>query len=313
MHPRDPWRIAIHGQVDASVEIGLGELLPEVQTMGVQLLECSGNTKFRRFGLMSSAEWSGVALLKVLEKVEPTTRATRVLVSGFDEHSDAHSPSVLGASWIFSFDELEQTGAYLATGMNGRPLPRDHGAPVRLIVPGWYGCTCIKWVNEIVLVDEEAASTAQMREYASRTHQDGVPELARDFEPASMDLAAMPIRVEKWRTNEEVTYRVVGILWGGHGLTDGLVIRFNPDTPYAPVEDYVHETNGTWALWSHTWKPRTPRRYAIQLQVNDPAIRTRRLDRGYYIRQVDTSTRFEAQSRKLRRTPMISMGSARRV
>jgi len=174
--------------------------------------------------------------------------------------------------------------------MNGAPLPRHHGQPVRLIVPGWYACTCIKWVNEIRLVDESEPATGQMREFASRTHQDGTPKLARDFQPAAMDQAAMPIRVEKWRVDGGLEYRVVGILWGGSEPTEALEIRFKSGIfggPYVPVETYDHRQNWTWTLWSHTWKPQEGGRYRIELRVNDPQIRTRRLDRGFYARTAE--------------------------
>ena len=60
----------------------------------------------------------------------------------------------------------------------------------------WYGCTCIKWLNAITFVDNDAEATSQMQEFAARTHQHGVPKLAKDYKPAIIDQAAMPIRVE---------------------------------------------------------------------------------------------------------------------
>src|SRR6266566_2842961 len=120
-----------------------------------------------------------------------------------------------------------------STELNGQPLPKDHGAPVRLVVPGWYGCTSIKWVNEITLVEQEVEATSQMREYAARTLQKGVPQLAKDFQPAAIDQAAMPIRIEKWTIADKIQYRVVGIAWGGSQPINVLQIRFNPE------EDYV--------------------------------------------------------------------------
>jgi DMSO/TMAO reductase YedYZ molybdopterin-dependent catalytic subunit len=210
--------------------------------------------------------------------------ATRLLVSGFDEYSQPSSRSTPGASWIFSFDELDRTKAFLATELNGVPLPADHGAPVRLIVPGWYGCTCIKWVNELRFVGDDEPATSQMREFASRTHQSGTPELARDYKPAEIDLAAMPIRVEKWRVSGAIRYRVVGIQWGGVARTDRLEIRFG-DGSWEPV-CMANLTAAPWALWEHPWQPTATGNYAITLRTTDPSIRTRRLDTGYYLREV---------------------------
>ena len=124
--------------------------------------------------------------------------------------------------------------------MNGEPLPPDHGFPVRLVVPGWYGCVCIKWVTAIDLVGAEERPTSQMLEFAERTHQvgpGGAPTRARDFQPAVMDLAALPIRVEQWQVGELAVFTV----WSacdGAASTRGtrLTIRFRHDERFVRVE-----------------------------------------------------------------------------
>jgi DMSO/TMAO reductase YedYZ molybdopterin-dependent catalytic subunit len=223
----------------------------------------------------------------VRDKARVQSAATRILVSGFDQFSKTSANSTAGASWIFSFQDLTDTGAFLATEMNGAPLPPDHGAPVRLLVPGWYGCTCIKWVNEIVLVNDDEPATSQMTEFAARTMQDGQPALARDFKPAFIDQTAMPVRIEKWSLGGQIVYRVAGLMWGGDRVTDALAIRFNPDQPYEHVTLCPKpSTNATWTWWTHTWRPRAPGQYVMRLHVDDPSIRTRRLDSGFYDRTV---------------------------
>ena len=79
---------------------------------------------------------------------------------------------------------------------------------------------------------------------------------------------------------------MVGILWGGSRRTSALEIRFNRDMKYVPVESCHHQTNRTWTLWTHTWRPKVAGQYWIQLHVGDPSIPTRRLDAGYYARKV---------------------------
>ncbi len=172
--------------------------------------------------------------------------------------------------------------------MNGAPLPRNHGSPVRLIVPGWYGCACIKWVTAIALVPDAAQPTSQMWEFARRTHQNGVPQLARDYEAPVIDTAATPIRIEKWTVGGKMEYRVVGIMWGGQKPTSALSIRFRASQPWMKVDDCPPaKTTDTWSLWTHTWKPAETGRYQIVLRVDDPTIRTRRLDLYFYTREVE--------------------------
>jgi DMSO/TMAO reductase YedYZ molybdopterin-dependent catalytic subunit len=283
---RAPWKIAIRGLVNTPHVLTLDDLRPMVESRGIHLMECAGNPREYHFGLISTASWAGIPLAGLIECIGPRRDATRVRISGFDGHSQPSEHSIAGASWVFTRDQIESSGAFLATEMNGQPLSWDHGAPIRLVVPGWYGCTCIKWVDEITLVDATAPATSQMREFAERTHQTGIPTLARDFQPATIDRAAMPVRVEKCWVEEQIWYRVVGILWGGTRPANGLLIRFNPNTDFVPVGQYDDQTHATWTLWSHFWQPKAPGTYWIQLRVADSHVPSRRLDRGYYSRKV---------------------------
>jgi DMSO/TMAO reductase YedYZ molybdopterin-dependent catalytic subunit len=279
--------VKFSGLVEKPLAIGIPEIARQAKSMGAHLMECAGNARGIHFGMMSAAEWNGVAAADILSLAHPASAATHVLISGFDEYAATSASSMPGASWIFSLEALRSANAFFATQMNDEPLSRDHGAPLRLMVPGWYGCCCIKWVNELAFVDETAATTSQMQEYASRTMQKGVPESLRDYEPATIDAAAMPVRIEKWAVASKVKYRVVGILWGASPPAKALEIRFNPEEDYAPVEHVEPPSDATWSLWTHAWSPRAPGPYIIRLRVNDPHTRTRRLDAGAYVRSVE--------------------------
>ena len=171
--------------------------------------------------------------------------------------------------------------------MNGALLPKDHGKPVRLLVPGWYGCCNIKWVNRIAWVGEDAPATSQMKEFASRTHQTAAHALAKQYKPATMDQTAMPIRVEKWQLpNGANAYKVIGVMWGGYALTDALQAQFGKE-PHVSVNVCPKQaTNATWTLWTHVWQPTAAGTYSITLRIDDPAIPTRRLDLKWYRRVV---------------------------
>jgi DMSO/TMAO reductase YedYZ molybdopterin-dependent catalytic subunit len=281
----DGWTISVGGLVRSSADVDFTTLTPLVARGGRYLIECSGNVDQSNYGLMSAADWDGVPFGALLDRIGPAAGSHRVLVSGVDDERSAAGTSVAGASWIFGRSDLEH--AILATRMNGAPLPRDHGFPVRLIVPGWYGCACIKWVNRVEIVPDEAPATTQMREFAARTHQKGTPVLARDFAPAVIDTAAMPVRVEKWSGGGRIFYRVAGIVWGGSKPTNALSIRFKSGDVWTGVDDCpLPASTLTWSLWSHVWRPAAPGRYQIVLRVDDPAIRTRRLDIFFYVRDV---------------------------
>jgi DMSO/TMAO reductase YedYZ molybdopterin-dependent catalytic subunit len=282
-----PWVIRLSGLVAEPVLLTLNDLKGMVKPQGPHLTECAGNGRATRFGLISVADWAGAPVDEAVAAAKPKSYAARILVSGFDRYVSSSKTSIPGADWVFTLDELAAAKAFLATEMNGQPLPRDHGGPVRLVVPGWYGCTCIKWVTDIKLVSNDVEATSQMQEFAARTHQAGIPKLAREYHPAIIDQAAMPIRVEKWLVNGKIKYRVIGILWGGSRPVKRLEIRFNPEEDYIPVDDFTHPWNDPWSFWSHACEPKAPGTYMIRLRVADPPITTRRLDIGHYLRTVE--------------------------
>lgn len=283
----NPWAIQLRGLIEKPFAIPVQDLKRMSSPMGLHLMECAGNARNAHFGMISAASWTGAALADIFARAMAKPQAKRVLISGFDSYTTKSASSIPGASWVFTVEELKKAGAFLATEMNGSPLTRDHGSPVRLVVPGWYGCTCIKWVDEITFTDDTAAATSQMQEYAARTMQNGVPLVAREYKPATIEQAAMPIRIEKWAVDEKIRYRVVGIAWGGSVPVKKLQIRFNPEEEYVDVSDFQQTANDSWSFWTHAWAPKQPGTYMIRLRVADPGVPARRLEAGYYMRTVE--------------------------
>ena len=282
-----PWTLEASGLLAAPAVVKLDDLTPRSQAMGAHLFECSGNANPSNFGLMSVAEWEGIPLADVVARLKPSKDATGVLVSGFDHIGQNSQRSIVGASWVYPLATLDKLGAFLAIKMNGAPVPADHGKPVRLVIPGWYGCTWIKWVNEIRLVGPDEPATTQMVEFAGRTHQTEPHKLAAAYTPADIQTAATPVRVEKRKGPNGVEYRIVGILWGGTKAVDRLQIRFGKDDPFVPFAVCpVPKTHTMWSLWEYRWKPTKPGTYDIALEVADQSVPQRRLKTGYYMRQV---------------------------
>jgi hypothetical protein len=276
----------VAGLIEKPFAISAEVLAKKARPMGMHLMECSGNTRTAHFGMMSVAAWDGVPLQEILETAKPQASGVRLLVSGFDRYREESMTSEPGASWIFRLDELFSSNAFLATKMNGQPLCADHGAPVRLVVPGWYGCVCVKWVDQIEFVSDDAPATSQMQEYASRTMQTGVASLARDYRPAVVDIAAMPTRIEKWLVGGKIRYRVTGIQWGGLAPRHAIEIRFDPGERFVPVEN-IPSSSKSWCFWSHEWSPPRTGKFTINLRLNAPQPAVRRLTSGYYDRSVE--------------------------
>lgn len=282
-----PWTLDASGLLAQPTSLKLDDLTKLSKKMGPHLFECSGNGNPSNFGLMSVAEWEGIPLTEVIARLKPSKEATGVLISGYDHIGQVSQRSIVGASWVLPLASLDKLGAFFAITMNGEPLPADHGKPVRLVIPGWYGCSWIKWVNEIRLVGPEEPATTQMVEFANRTHQTAPHKLAADYTPADIQTAATPVRVEKRKGPNGIDYRIVGILWGGTRPVDRLAIRFGKDQAATPfMVCPTPKTHVMWSLWEYRWKPTAPGTYDISLEVPDKTVPQRRLTNRYYMRQV---------------------------
>jgi DMSO/TMAO reductase YedYZ molybdopterin-dependent catalytic subunit len=286
-----PWTIHVDGLIEKPIAISAEVLAKKARPMGIHLMECSGNTRSAHFGMMSIAAWDGVPLQEILQMAKPRRSGVRVLVSGFDRYQEESMTSEAGAGWIFSPDQLFSSKAFLATKMNGQPLRADHGAPVRLVVPGWYGCVCVKWVDQIDFVSDDVPATSQMQEYAGRTMQMGFPSLARDYRPAIVDIAAMPTRIEKWLVDGKIRYYVTGIQWGGLAPAQGMEVRFDPEEKpgekAVPVEIIPTSHARNWCFWSYLWNPPGSGKFTVRLRLHAENIAARKLNSGYYDRSVD--------------------------
>jgi DMSO/TMAO reductase YedYZ molybdopterin-dependent catalytic subunit len=282
-----PWTIHVGGLIEKPIAISAEALARKARPMGTHLMECSGNTRSAHFGMMSVAAWHGVSLQEILETAKHQKFGNRVLVSGFDRYQEESMTSEPGASWIFTPDQLLSSKAFLATRMNGQPIRPDHGAPVRLVVPGWYGCVCMKWVNQIDFVAEDAPATSQMQEYARRTMQAGVPSLARDYQPAIVDIAALPTRIEKWLVSGKIRYKITGMQWGSLAPAQGVQLGFDPEGKFVPVQILPISHGKNWCFWSYEWNPPTTGRFTLCLRLNAGKGAAIKLNSGYYDRFVD--------------------------
>jgi DMSO/TMAO reductase YedYZ molybdopterin-dependent catalytic subunit len=299
------WTVTLQDLEGATLAtVPVTQLAADATPQGTHVLECAGNSNPWNFGLMSAATFAGVPLAAVLARAPRPAAATGLLVTGYDHAAADTRQSLPGASWILPLGVLSgdrpsaasggigaaPSGAapFLATRMNDAPLTRDHGAPVRLAVPGWYGCAWIKWVHTLQWIGADARSTTQMLEFAFRTDQDGIPMRAADYAPPVIDTAAMPVRVEQRRVDGRTEYRIVGVTWGGASPADRLLIRFGSRDTGQPVQvcPAASSSDRAWSLWTHRWRPDEPGYYDITLKAADPAVRTRRLDVSFYIRRV---------------------------
>jgi DMSO/TMAO reductase YedYZ molybdopterin-dependent catalytic subunit len=157
------FRLAIGGLVERPQTFTVRDLQNMRSTTQVVTLECAGNaralfdppTDGEKWGLgaVSTAEWTGVPLVEILDRAGVRPEAKDVLFRGSDGEAMAGRSDSMRFERSLRIDDARDSDVLLAYAMNGEPLPVEHGYPLRLVVPRWYAVASVKWLTEIELID----------------------------------------------------------------------------------------------------------------------------------------------------------------
>ena len=245
------WKLRVHGMVENPIEIDFAELLKKPLTEHMATLTCVSNDVGG--DLIGNALWLGWPIRELLALAKPEVGADMVL-----------STSVDGFTAGTPLDVLQDTGteALLAVGMNGKPLPAEHGFPVRMVVPGLYGyVSATKWV-----VDLEVTKFSKAQGY---------------WTPRGWD-AKGPIklssRIDTPRDGSSVsadgTVAIAGVAWCQHVGVSRVEVQIDKG-PWqtATLADSV--SADTWRQWVYRWNP-TKGRHSIQVRATDANGNTQR-------------------------------------
>lgn len=169
------WRLVIEGDaVEKSVELTYADILNLPSHTVIAYLECAGNQRAMfdlvqgqpvegtpwTTGGVSNGEWTGVALRDVLALAGVQKNAVDVLLIGLDKDSPEG-----GLRRALPVEKALDPDTILAYALNGATLPKDHGFPLRALVPGWVGSSSIKWLGQIVVASEKIWSRNNTEAY----------------------------------------------------------------------------------------------------------------------------------------------------
>lgn len=167
--------IAIGGHVSGALEIGMAELLAMPQrTVGVTM-ECAGNSRLTmaplpagepwQHGAVSTMTYTGVPLMLLLDRCGVRDDATCVVFTGADAGAREDASGTVAFERALPLGDAMHPDTLLALSMNGEPLSPSHGAPVRLVVPGWFGMANVKWLTRIEVSSAEFTGYFQRQRY----------------------------------------------------------------------------------------------------------------------------------------------------
>lgn len=301
----DRWRLEIGGFVEQPASFTLAELAGVAgPSQEIEFtLECAGNLPRPEImnGQIGHARWSGYNLAKLLNASRLKPEAREVVFFGADQVRDsagvAYGPH--GRS-VFVQDALN-SDAILATHMNGEPLPPEHGFPLRLILPGWYGMAQIKWLSRIEVMDRRYEGPHMSRNYHTLhvLPAKGEAPIVAETSISKTRLKSVVARVTRRRRDSIYLYKVSGAAWGGALPIERVELKVD-DGAWFPVRIEARRGKYGWLMWSHELTDLRPGRHtlisraidsrgAIQPSVNEwsSAIRSARENNAQWERIIE--------------------------
>ncbi|HTJ33124.1 MAG TPA: molybdopterin-dependent oxidoreductase [Dactylosporangium sp.] len=241
IQPQD-WRLRITGMVEEEIELTFAELLALPLEESITTLTCVSNEVGG--DLISNAKWLGYPIRHLLARAKPTADADMVLSRSQDGWTAGTPLEAL----------TDERNAILAVGMNGQPLPLEHGYPVRMVVPGLYGyVSATKWVVELnVTRFDKATSYWTDRGWSERG----------------------PVKLESridvpgdGRQVKAGTVAVAGIAWSQHVGVSAVQVQIDGGAwQQATLADAI--SADTWRQWKYAWDA-TPGSHTIKVRATD--------------------------------------------
>jgi DMSO/TMAO reductase YedYZ molybdopterin-dependent catalytic subunit len=261
------YKLEIKGLVNKPLSLSVDDLKKRKGKEQIITMECSGNAP--NGGLIYNTKWKGTLLGPVLKeagiKPEGVEAVFYAADSGTEKIRGAEYPQNFARS--LPIKDALKDNVLLCWEMNGEPLEKHHGAPLRLIVPGWYGVAWVKWLTRVEIHDRALLSRFMGRDYVTiRGEKQGNQTIWRETSVGKMNLKSVAARVTKLKDGG---VRIMGAAW-----SDG--------TPIQKVELKIDNGNWAsvqlskqdsaphcWTFWHYDWKDAGAGEHTITARATD--------------------------------------------
>lgn len=274
------WELQIGGHVRRTVRLSLDELKSRAPATLTVTLECAGNGRARLSPrplsqpwlseAVGTAEWTGTPLAPILVEAGLREDSSEVVFTGLDRGIQGAVEQQYERSLPIAAAVREEV--LLAYAINGQPLPPQHGFPLRLIVPGWYGMAHVKWLRSITVRDRPFDGYQQTLAYHYRRSDtdSGIP-VTRILPRALMVPPGVPDFMSRTRFVEPSRHLIEGRAWSG--MAPVTRVEFSADAGASWVEATLGNAVSpyAWHAWTHSWDATEPGVYELCVRATDAA------------------------------------------
>lgn len=281
------WRLAIGGHVGQALDLTLDDIraMPRV-TMPVTL-ECAGNGRSRLHPrpvsqpwvteAVGTGLWTGTPLVGLLDEAGIDPEAVEIVFTGADHGIERDQE--LDYARSLSIADARRQEVLLAYEMNGQPLLPQHGFPLRLLVPGWYGMASVKWLSRIDAVTEPFTGYYQATNYHYRSGPDDPGQPVRRIRPRALLVPpGYPDFLTRRRTVAAGPCRIEGRAWSGEAPIERVVLGVDGDW----IEARLDPPQGpyAWRRWSCVWEAE-PGEHLLSCRATDAGGQSQPLEQNW--------------------------------
>ena len=250
------YQLEISGLIEKPRNLSLDDLRKLPRKEVTATLECSGNGSSKTFiGAAGNARWAGTPLAPLLKDCGLSPEAVEIAFFGADHKIE----KIRGGDYdqnfarALSLPDAQRDDIILAYEMNGQPLTAGHGAPLRLIVPGWYGIAWVKWLHRIEARDHRLMTRFMAKDYVTLRGEE-LPDGKIAWKESSVGPMNIKSMVAKVIRRKDGGVTIFGAAWSGLAPVKAVEVKIDGDEWRSAKIDQTHQEPYTWRFWSFDWK-----------------------------------------------------------
>lgn len=271
------WRLKIAGQVATPLDLTLEEIKKRPRRTITVTMECAGNGRAlfapRRISqpwlleAIGNAEWTGTPLRSFLQEAGISADAAEIVFTGLDQGVEGDQVQHYQRS--LTVDEAIRDEVLLVYEMNGEPLPPQHGYPLRLLKPGWYGMASVKWLDRIEAVAEPFGGYQMARAYRYAQSADDPGEAVDVIRARALMIPpGIPDFMTRDRLVDAGPVTLTGKAWAGHGGVSRVEVSVDGGATWSEARLDESASPFAWRSWTFAWNA-TPGAYMLQVRASD--------------------------------------------
>ena len=274
------WRLEVGGMVERPLSLSLDEVRARPARTTAVTMECAGNG---RAGLsprpasqpwlyeaVGTGAWTGAPLRGLLDEAGVAPEAVEIVFSGLDRGLEEGIEHAYERS--LTLDEARREDVLLAWALNGLPLPPQHGFPLRLVVPGWYGMASVKWLGSIRAVAAPFEGIQQVQRYRVSTSPEEPGEPITRMAPRSLMVPpGVPDFLARRRFVDPGPCRLEGRAWSGRGAVERVEVSADGGATWLEADLEPDPDPWAWRGWAATWEPAGPGDHELCSRATDAA------------------------------------------